>query len=264
MGTSPTHPAFGGMTSGIPDKTVQPRDQSMPPKILKKENGSPFVTTTLADGSFVFDCVPHGFVEVWTTADPTQMPHTKTIGPEGWTNVKIVIQATCGNLAGKVTDAATGAPIAGATVTEAGGRQTTTDTNGCFTFVCLPPAGDDDLTVEAPGYQTNVVTAPVPTAGNFDCQSLPPNPINIPLQKSFITEIQIRLDWGAQPSDLDSHLSGPDPAGGRVVHVSGDNPTIPRAQPVAVAFRGALADDVPPTLGSCCAPYEGRCRWPTA
>ena len=30
-----------------------------------------------------------------------------------------------------------------------------------------------------------------------------------------MAEIQIRLDWGTQPSDLDSHLAGPDGAGTR-------------------------------------------------
>jgi hypothetical protein len=204
-------------TSGnaLPGVTVYLRDQSNPPKIILDENGNPYKTTTAADGSFVFNCVPHEYVQVWTTAAPTQTQHTNVVPPEGWTNVTIVVQTTCGNLVGKVTDADTGQAIAGATVTESGGRQTTTDANGCFTFTCVKPAGSTEVIASAPGYSEDFVTATVPATGNFDCQNLPPNPVNIKLSRIAVMAFQIRLDWGTQPSDLDSHLSGPNPAGGR-------------------------------------------------
>lgn len=193
--------------SAVPGVAVYLRDANR--NILLDENGNPFRTTTAADGSFVFNCVPHGFVQVWTTADPSQVQNTRVIGPEGWTNVTIVIQApTCGNLIGRVTDADTGQPIAGATVTESGGAQTTTNANGEFRFECVRPAGNNTVFARAPGYTEEFEVGVVPATGNS-------NPVNIKLHRISILELQIRLDWGLQPSDLDSHLSGPDPAGGR-------------------------------------------------
>lgn len=193
--------------SAVPGKPVFLRDANGQP--ILDENGNPYATTTAADGSFAFNCVPQGFVQVWTTADPSQMQHTKVIGPEGWTTVTIVVQAqTCGDLVGQVTDADTGQPIAGATVTEAGGRQTTTDANGNFRFQCVRPAGSNTVVAEAPGYGFGIKTGTVPTSGASA-------PVVIPLHKVIVDKILIRLDWGMSPSDLDSHLSGPDGTGGR-------------------------------------------------
>ena len=193
--------------SAVPGKPVFLRDATGQP--ILDENGNPYATTTAADGSFVFNCVLQGFVQVWTTADPSQMQHTKVIGPEGWTTVTIVVQVqTCGDLAGQVIDADTGQPIAGATVTEAGGRQTTTDANGNFRFPCVRPAGSNTVVAEAPGYGFGFKTGTVPTSGTSA-------PVVIPLHTVTVDRILIRLDWGMSPSDLDSHLSGPDGTGGR-------------------------------------------------
>jgi uncharacterized protein YfaP (DUF2135 family) len=193
--------------SAVPGKVVILRDANGQP--LLDENGNPYATTTGADGTFLFNCVLQGFVQVWTTADPSQMQHTKVIGPEGWTTVTIVVQVqTCGDLVGEVIDADTGQPIAGATVTEQGGRQATTDANGNFLFQCVRPAGSNSIVAEAPGYGFAVRTGTVPASGAS-------TPVVIPLHKVVVDKILIRLDWGMSPSDLDSHLSGPDGAGGR-------------------------------------------------
>ena len=135
--------------NAVPGVTVYLRDQAR--NIIRDENRNPYRATTAADGSFVFCCVPHEYVQVWTTENPSQTQHTKVVPPEGWTNVTIVVQTTCGNLVGRVTDADTGQPIAGATVTESGGRQERTDANGCFTFTCLKPAGPNDVFAKALG-----------------------------------------------------------------------------------------------------------------
>jgi subtilisin family serine protease len=68
-----------------------------------------------------------------------------------------------GTLAGTVTDAATGSPIAGATVTLTGAadREVTTGAGG--TFSTLVPSGDYQVAVSLFGYQTKTVPATVTT-----------------------------------------------------------------------------------------------------
>lgn len=70
-----------------------------------------------------------------------------------------------GTLAGTVTDAATGGPIAGATValTGAADRELTTGPDG--TFSSLLPAGAYQVTVSAFGYQTRTLSATVTKDG---------------------------------------------------------------------------------------------------
>jgi uncharacterized protein YfaP (DUF2135 family) len=196
-------------TSGgaVPGAVVMLRDANQ--NVLLDENGNQFLTTTAADGSFAFNCVSHGFVQVWTLADPSQVNHTQVIGPPGWTNVTIVIQQpTCGSLIGQVIDAGTQAPISGATVTESNGQQTTTDASGEFRFACVRPAGPDTVYATAPGYETGYAQSIVPTAGDSAAVIIKLTPVTT-------VAFQIRLTWGATPYDLDSHLSGPDQAGGR-------------------------------------------------
>jgi uncharacterized protein YfaP (DUF2135 family) len=196
-----------GAGSGVPGAPVFLRDADR--NLLIDEDGNPYSTTTAADGRFVFNCVQHGYVQVWTTADPSQIQHTRVIGPDGWPNVTIVIQqATCGNLVGRVIDADTRQPIAGAVVTESGGGQTTTDANGEFRFQCVRPSGSNTVFASAAGYAPGFRLGTVPSAGNSV-------PVVIELRRVKAMCIQIRLDWGLQPSDLDSHLAGPDSAGGR-------------------------------------------------
>jgi uncharacterized protein YfaP (DUF2135 family) len=140
------------------------------------------------------------------------MQHTRVIGPEGWTTVTIVVQVqTCGDLVGQVVDADTGQPIAGATVTEGGGRQTTTDANGNFRFQCVRPAGSNLVVAEAPGFGFGSKIGTVPTSGDSA-------PVVIRLHRVAVDRILIRLDWGMSPSDLDSHLSGPDGTPGGRFH----------------------------------------------
>jgi hypothetical protein len=193
--------------SGIPGLAVMLRDANG--NALLDESGNAFLTTTAADGSFVFNCVGHGFVQVWTPADPSQVNHVQTIGPPGWTNVTITILATCGNLVGQVIDANRQASVPGVPVTAAGGQQATTDASGGFRFDCMRPAGPNTV-VATPlgGYQPGYGLGVVPALGDSAAVIIKLTPI-------VATEIQITLTWGAQPSDLDSHLSGPNQAGDR-------------------------------------------------
>ena len=81
-----------------------------------------------------------------------------------------------GSIAGKVTDAADGSPIAGATVT-CNGASLTSDSNGDFTIADLPE-GVHTVTASASGYaeasQTVQVLAGQTSVANFALVKLPP------------------------------------------------------------------------------------------
>ncbi|MEH0973334.1 S8 family serine peptidase [Micromonospora sp. CPCC 205546] len=66
-----------------------------------------------------------------------------------------------GTLAGKVTDATTGAPIAGATVTLTGAAERELTTGADGTYSSLLPAGDYQVAVAAFGYQAKTTPATV-------------------------------------------------------------------------------------------------------
>jgi hypothetical protein len=153
------------------------------------------------------------------------------VPPEGWTGIQIVVQVSCGNLVGVVTDFDTGQPIAGATVTLVStGQTTTTDAQGNFTFTCVKPAGQYAVTASAPGYTEELEVGTVPASGNS-------NPVNIKLHRVSVMAYTIKLTWGMQPADLDAHLSGPDPAGGRFHLFYGNRLTPP------VSFADLDTDD---------------------
>ena len=106
-----------------------------------------------------------------------------------------------GDITGVVVDASTASPIAGATVTViTTGQSDTTDSNGNYLITGVP-AGTHDVSASASGYitqtQSVTVTAGATTVANFALA-----PVG--------AEIRVVLQWGASPSDLDSHMSGPD------------------------------------------------------
>jgi uncharacterized protein YfaP (DUF2135 family) len=193
---------------GIAGVTVMLLDTSG--NLLLDLNGQPYVANTGPDGSVTFNCVPHGSVKAQTQADPSQQPQFN-VPPDGAT-VTIHVQNTCGNLIGKVvTDLVTRTGIPNATVTVVGtSLQTSTDANGDFRFNCIRPAGQKTVLASAPACGFNTGTGNVPTSG--DSQQ-----VVIPLNCSVVVvdEIVAILQWAAQPSDLDAHLSGPDGQGGR-------------------------------------------------
>jgi Carboxypeptidase regulatory-like domain len=196
-------------TNGAPvaGVTVWLRDANK--VILKDEAGTPYKAVTAADGSFVFRCVRQGFVSVWTTEDPTQ-EQTRVVPPEGWTNVVIVLQRSCGNIVGVVTNAETGQPIANATVTTSTGLQTTADGQGRFSLICVKPAGQITVFARAPGYTEEFVLVLAPTSGDSNPAEIKLHPI-----VATVVEYRFQLSWQLQPNDLDAHLSGPIITGGR-------------------------------------------------
>ncbi len=123
------------------------------------------------------------------------------------TTVNAQVSGPTGTLTGTVTNAQNGQPIAGAVVT-VGTRTATTNASGQYTLT-LVPAGTRTVTTTATGFTTRTDSTSVVagTSSAFNTSLVP---------ASFLTTgIAIVLNWGATPSDLDSHLVGPNNAGGR-------------------------------------------------
>jgi hypothetical protein len=108
-----------------------------------------------------------------------------------------------GTIQGQVTDATTGSPIAGATVTLDGGTTVATDPNGFYSFPGVS-SGNHSVSAGAAGYSPQTTTVNVPGGGtateNFGL---------VPISNS----VSVVLSWGTAPRDLDLHMSGPDPDG---------------------------------------------------
>lgn len=125
---------------------------------------------------------------------------------------------TPGTITGYVYDA-TKSPgsnaVAGATVS-VGAITTTTGADGSYTLSGVP-AGTDLVAVAATGFITTSANVTVPSGGSASHDFY-----LTPLGKlSFV------LTWGATPSDLDLHASGPDGSGGRFHVYYGDKNPVP-------------------------------------
>ncbi len=103
-------------------------------------------------------------------------------------------QPTTGNVAGRVTDAADGSPIAGATVTD-GTRIVTTDADGQYAISDIPE-GISTVTASATGYheasQTTLVSAGETTIADFVLVKLPP----APPEEMWVESITFRVTGG--------------------------------------------------------------------
>lgn len=135
----------------------------------------------------------------------TPTPVTPTPGPG--TPTPTPIPGT-GTIAGVVVDGTTAAPIAGATI-RFDGQSVVADGSGRLTLTNLA-AGTVTLDVSAPGYVPQ--RQAVAVVAGMTSQILVALP---PIQPA----IAITLSWSPRPPDLDAHLSGPGPGGGRF-HVS--------------------------------------------
>lgn len=132
------------------------------------------------------------------------------------TPVSAQVTGPTGTLTGLVTNAQNAQPIAGATVS-VGGVTGTTNASGVYT-IANAPAGSRTVTTSASGFSTRTDTVNVVAGSSttFNTSLVP---------TSVGTGIAIVLTWGAQPSDLDSHLVGPNGSGGRFhCYYADDNP----------------------------------------
>lgn len=111
-----------------------------------------------------------------------------------------------GILTGIISNAANGLPIPGALVA-VGAVTATTNASGVYT-IPNAPSGTRTVTASAAGFSTRTDTVIIaPGVSNTFSTTL--------VAGTSSGNVTIILNWGAQPSDLDSHLTGPIPAGGR-------------------------------------------------
>jgi hypothetical protein len=134
------------------------------------------------------------------------------------TPVSAQVSGPTGTLTGLITNAQNAQPIAGATVS-VGGVSATTAANGQFT-IASAPAGTRTVTTSATGFtsRTDTVTITAGASTTFNASLVP---------TSVGTGVSIVLTWGAQPSDLDSHLVGPNGSGGRFHCYYGNRTPVP-------------------------------------
>ncbi len=113
-------------------------------------------------------------------------------------------EPTTGTLQGQVTNAVSGDPIADAQVCIQGTTQCVdTDANGNYTISDVAP-GEQVLNVREDGYIPVNDQQVTVTAGETASRPIPMSP------ELAEGELRIVLTWGANPSDLDSHLFLPD------------------------------------------------------
>jgi hypothetical protein len=104
-----------------------------------------------------------------------------------------------------VNSVLTGGPIPGATVVSEGTTQTT-GPDGRTTFQNVPAGVEVAFRASAPGL-VPVDRAVTPVANGS---------VDLPISLSApVAGARIVLNWGGNPRDLDSHLTGPDGGGGR-------------------------------------------------
>ena len=134
-------------------------------------------------------------------------PASLHLVPQGITQASGTGANTCATVNVQVYNSVLGVdgPLSGATVL-IGTRSATTNSSGVATFTGLPP-GTTAFTAYASGY---VATSQV---ASLNC--LQTNSVAMALSPSSGTgslntgQFRVILTWGANPSDLDSHMTGP-------------------------------------------------------
>jgi len=118
-------------------------------------------------------------------------------------------------LTGKVVDATTSTPLAGAEIQIAGTRlKETSDTNGEFRLVNAPE-GPVGIKVSAPKFSTNELEKELTPGAETR--------LDVALSPGMARgQMRIVLTWGQNPADLDAHLDAPLPGGKRCHIFFGD------------------------------------------
>ncbi|MDH3997395.1 MAG: carboxypeptidase regulatory-like domain-containing protein [Desulfuromonadales bacterium] len=115
--------------------------------------------------------------------------------------------SSCASFGAYINDAYNGQSISGAYV-EIGGQSAYANSSGYASFSGLP-AGSAQLTAAANGYVTSSRQVDLACDGSTNSVGMALSPTS---GGGAISDGQVRviLSWGANPSDLDSHLTGPD------------------------------------------------------
>lgn len=154
---------------------------------------------------------------------------TPSLSDSKQVTITVASTGTTGTVTGIVRNAATGQPLAGATVAIANTTLSTTSAaNGAYTLSNVPP-GARTLTATASGFAATQFAITV-VAGQTLTQ-------NISLSPTLATgQLRITVNWtkdaNGAPDDLDAHLYGPDGANG-CFHVYWDNTGSLTAAPYA-------------------------------
>ncbi|MFI7494373.1 carboxypeptidase regulatory-like domain-containing protein [Kocuria sp. M4R2S49] len=174
-----------------------------------------FDAVTAADGTYTLrdavgrTCVPSGNITVQASAARHQIRNVPVPVPvEGGVVADLLLPWT--EVAGNVVDdLARPVPGAEVVITGSDGTQNrvTTAPEGTFTVPRIAHGAGAAWTLG--------MVSPMDI-------SVPPEGIHIVLKTPRVTTIELILDWGVQPYDLDAHMSGPDNAGGRF-HVHWQN-----------------------------------------
>ncbi|MEU0950162.1 carboxypeptidase-like regulatory domain-containing protein [Streptomyces canus] len=179
-----------------------------------------FAYTDPVNGTFSFKCVRHTGVTISTSRAPVE---SRQVPSAGVSDVKLVVSRACASVKGTVKDGA-GQPIKGArvtilTTTPSDVYSVETGEDGAYEMkrVCLQ--GMVDMKAGKDGFvTTSAFPSPtLPASGSVTVDfvlALVPKPDPGPTPEPTHV-IDCTLFWGAKapaPRDLDSHMTGPDPA----------------------------------------------------
>lgn len=131
------------------------------------------------------------------------------ISPASWNELILPLantkEATAGTLSGVVVDAVSGKGVANASLTfqpkSSGGKTVKKTTNSKGAFRAELEADDYEITIEASGYISEVFTFTIEKGKSYSGEQFVISP-------ELTGEARIVLEWGAQPTDLDSYLNG--------------------------------------------------------
>lgn len=180
---------------------------------LKGADGSTNLTTsTDASGHYVISDAPEQTYTCEIARDGYLTGTTSVSLTQNVTNNATLLGTA--TISGLIIDSQTGEGLANATVsyTFSTGAQAelraVTNTEGVFT-IAQAPVGSFTGVVEAVGFFPRAIEDLTVTSGINELE-----PATC-VAKPAAGDIRIILTWGYSPDDLDSHLTGPDSAGGR-------------------------------------------------
>ena len=143
-------------------------------------------------GKYAIDGVPPGAYQVVASRDgyeSSSLTVTVSEGNTAMANLSLTWIIVPGTITGSVTDAGSGSPIAGATVTD-GTRATTTDASGEYTIANVPP-GAYHVAANKAGYESSTTTVTV-VSGSTVLSNFSLNPSTPPSNPMWVDTVGFR------------------------------------------------------------------------